>query len=101
MQTITLQKLIADIKFHGENICIDSVHPNSNVSSFGYIANGLSLTIVETYYGSETINYYFNDWENEEIIPNSDGVYRLIDTQKRIHSIKFFLAISNLADTTS
>lgn len=101
---ITLQELRGQIKFHKENISIQSAERGCKVSNFSldlHTQKGLMLDVVEDRYAAKVDWVYFHDEDNSEIIPSSDGVYHLVDTKGNIYAIKFFLAVTNLAETTS
>jgi hypothetical protein len=99
MQPITLQKLIEQIQFHGKNISIKLINSNFNVLGIRIYSDRLELDCYSYSNGAEEIQFTVED--NEEIIPSSDGVYHLYGAeQDEIYGLQFFLAVSNLAETS-
>ena len=99
--SITLQKLIEQIKFHGENIQISFAESDEPYRVIEFLpTNKCLMIIISDKKVKKEVDVYFFARDNKEIIPSSDGVYALMSNNGFIWKIKFFLAVSNLSETT-
>tara|TARA_R110000772_G_scaffold2089_1_gene7247 strand:+ start:1999 stop:2310 length:312 start_codon:yes stop_codon:yes gene_type:complete len=102
MNTIPFQKLLSAIEFHEGNILIQFSNSSYQVTDIipDYKGRYLKLEIYSDNIGGESeLEFCIERNESIEILEDGSHVMEEGDSVRKYH-LKFFLAVSNLSETT-